>query len=376
MCSRVLALVLGCSVPAVGAVRAQVLDTVHLHHKADSLLALWREANALGVVQQAVRAVRHQKATQVTRATAVTHGERPVRAGALMVIADYPDSIPLQGAANHAWDVLSTTYGSQAAVLAAQPIRLAVVFGDREGVASPPSRRVPRKVTEDELERMLLGMTGQPKVDSRFSRWLGNSVHPVLDTLADRAGAYDQLVTAGSTAATSCFKGGIEGCVDVLQIPEDSLFYLTVYDAAQRRGTVAASRSPDMVEPAEHARYSRCVDDHVDSACIEFLRGIPLGQIPQPVNFEVRNLLVSTALSLGGPGAYDRLMADSTAPVSTRLEQAANAPLEKIVGTWRTNVMAARPVATGVAAGDAAIAVGWVGLIAFGAMRSTRWRLS
>ena len=69
-------------------------------------------------------------------------------------------------------------------------------------------------------------------------------------------------------------------------------------------------------------------------------------------------------------------MGDSTAPVSTRLERAANAPLEKIVGTWRTIFMAARPVATGVAAGDAAIAVGWVGLIAVGAMRSTRWRLS
>ena len=376
MYRRVLALVLAFSVPAVGGVRAQVLDTVHLHHQADSLLALWREANALGVVQQAVRAVRHQKATQVTRATAAGRGEHPVRAGALMVIADYPDSIPLQSAAKDAWDVLSTTYGSQATVLAAQPIRLAVVFGEQGGVASPTSRRVPRKVTENELERMLLGMTGQPKVDSRFSRWLGNTVHPVLDTAAERSGAYDQLVMAGSTAATNCFKGGIDGCIKVLQVPEDSLFYLTVYDAAQRRGTVAAARSPDMVEPAEHATYSHCVDDHVDSACIEFLRGIPLGQIPQPVNFEVRNLLVSTALSLGGPGAYDRLMEDSTAPVSTRLERAANAPLERIVGTWRADVMAARPVVTGVAAGDAAVVVGWVGLIAFGAIRSTRWRLS
>lgn len=376
MCSRVLALVLACSIPAVGRAQAQILDTAHLHHQADSLLALWREANALGVVQQAVRDVRHQRATEVTRATAAVRGERPVRAGALMVIADYPDSIPLQGAVTHAWDILSTTYGSQAAALAAQPVRLSVVFGDRGGAASPTSRRVPRKVTEDELERTLLAMTGQPKVDSRFSRWLGNSVHPVLDTAVERSGAYDQLVMAGSTAATRCFQGAVEACIKVLQIPEDSLFYLTVYDAAQRRGTVAATRSPDMVDPAEHARYSSCVDDGRDSACIAFLRGIPLGQIPQPVNFEVRNLLVSTALTIGGPGAYDRLMEDSTAPVATRLERAANAPLEKIVGTWRSNVMAARPVVTGVAAGDAAIVVGWVGLIAFGAMRSTRWRLS
>src|SRR6185437_10682550 len=144
MCSRVLALVLACSVPVAGTARAQVLDTAHLHHKADSLLALWREANTLGVVQQAVRAVRHQRATQVTRATAMVRGEHPVGAGALMVIADYPDSIPLQGAATRAWEVLSTTYGSQAAALAAQPIRLTVIFGNREGAASPTSRRVPR----------------------------------------------------------------------------------------------------------------------------------------------------------------------------------------------------------------------------------------
>jgi hypothetical protein len=374
MCSRVLALVLACGLPAVGAARAQVLDAAHLHHKADSLLALWREADALGVVQQTVRAVRHQRSARLTRATALRRGENPVGAGDLMVIADYPDSIPLREATRRAWGVLSSTYGSQASALTAQPIRLAVMFSDRQVVTA--GRHVPHRVTVDELERTLLGMTGVPKVDSRFSRWLGNTVHPVLDTVADRAGAYDQLVTAGSTAATSCFKGVLEGCVDVLQIPEDSLFFLTVYDAAQRRGTVAATRSPDMIEPAEHEKYSHCVDDHVDSACIEFLRGIPLGQIPQPVNFEVRNLLVSTALSLGGPGAYDRLMADSTAPVATRLERAANAPLERIVGTWRSNVMGARPVGTGVAAGDAVIAVGWVGLIAFGAIRSTRWRLS
>lgn len=368
--------VLVLSVPALGAARAQVLDTSRLHRKADSLLALWREANALGEVQQAVRNVRRQRAAQVTRATAAVRGEHPVRAGDLMVIADYPDSIPLRDAAQRAWAILSTTYGSQAALLSTQPIRLGVVLADQGGGSSPTGRRVSRHVTVDELERTLLGMAGQPKVDSRFSRWLGNTVHPVLDTAADRAGAYVQLVTTGAVAATSCFQGRIDGCISALQVPEDSLFYLTAYDAAQRRGTVAAARSPDMVDPAEHPRYSRCVDDRVDTACIEFLRGMPLGQIPQPLNFEARNLLVSTALGLGGTGAYDRLMEDSTAPVATRLERAAHAPLEKIVGTWRAKVMAARPVATGVPAGDAALALGWVGLIAFGAIRSTRWRLS
>jgi len=377
MSRRIVGLVLALCVPALARARGQALDTARLHHKADSLLALWREANVLGVVQQRVRDVRNHRAAQVTRATAAVRGEHPVQTGDLMVIADYPDSLPkLPEAAARAWDVLTTTYGSQAAALVAQPIRLAVVFGNREAIPSATSRRVPHNVTVDELERTLLGMAGQPKVDSRFSRWLGNTVHPVLDTAATREGVYVQLVTAGAAAATDCFKGHGDGCKAALQVSEDSQFYLSVYDAGQRRGAVAAARSPDVVDPADHARYARCVDDGVDSACIDYLRGIPLQQIPQPLNFEARNLLVSTALVLGGPGAYDRLMADSTAPVIARLEGTANAPLDQIVGTWRSKVMAARPVAIGVPVGEAALAAGWVGLIAFGAIRSTRWRLS
>lgn len=373
MSRRIAGTVLALSLSAFGGARAQVLDTARLHHKADSLLALWRDANDLGRVQQAVRDVRRHRAAQVARATAAIRGEHPVRAGDLMVIADHPDSIPLRDAADRAWSILATTYGSQAASLAAQPIRL--VVGSAK-IPSPTTRRVPRNVTVSELERTLIGMAGQPKVDARFSRWLGNTVHPVFDTAAVRSGTYVQLVTAGAAAATSCFQGSVDGCIAALQVAEDSQFYLSVYDAGQRRAAVALARSPDVVDPADHARYGHCVDDQLDSACIEFLRGIPLPQIPQPLNFEARNLLVSTALVLGGPGAYDRLMADSTLPVAKRLERAANAPLDKIVGSWRSNVMAARPVATRVPAGDAALAVGWVGLIAFGAIRSTRWRLS
>jgi len=136
-----------------------------------------------------------------------------------------------------------------------------------------------------------------------------------------------------------------------------------------------AARTPDLLDPEERATFARCVDDRADSACVDFLHGIPLPQIPQPVTFAARNLLVSTALGLGGPGAYDRLMADTTAPVITRLEHAANAPVDRILGTWRSGVMAARPPATRVPLRDAALVLGWVGVIAFGAIRSTRWRL-
>ena len=374
MCKRVLAVLVALVLTASTGAAGQTLDTARLHHRADSLLALWRQANTLGQVQQAVRDVRRQRGAQVTRATALLRGENPVRAGELMVIADYPDSIPLRDAANQAWNVLSTTYGGAAAQLVTQPIRLSVVFSIRAVVTN--GRRVPHSVTVDELERTLLGMAAQPRVDGRFSRWLGNTVHPVLDTAAERGATYVQLVTAGSAAATACFQGRLDGCSAALQLPEDSEFYRTVYDADQRRGAVAAARTRDVLDPTERATYSRCVDIRVDSACVDFLRGLPLPQIPQPLSFQARNLLVSTALQLGGTGAYDRLMADTTAAVTVRLARAANGPIDHVVATWRANVIAARPPATAVAAGDGLLAIAWVGLIAFGAIRSTRWRLS
>lgn len=374
MSRRLLGVLVVLSLPLARRAAGQALDTASLHHRADSLLALWRQANTLGEVQQAVREVRRQRSSQVTRATAALRGEHPVQAGNLMVVADFPDSIPLRAAADRAWHILSTTYGGAAAPLVAQPIHISVIFSERQVVTN--GRRVPHKVTVDELARTLIGMAGQSKVDARLARWLGNTVHPVLDTVMERGAVYVQLVTAGSAAATACFNGALAGCAAALQLSEDSLFYLTVYDARQRRGSVAGARSREFLDPTDRATYIRCVDDRVDSACVDFLRGLPPQQIPQPLTFQARNLLVSTAEAMGGPGAYDRLVADTTAPIVTRLERAANAPVDRIVGAWRAQIVAARPLATQVPMGDAAVALGWVGLIAFGAVRSTRWRLS
>ena len=238
------------------------------------------------------------------------------------------------------------------------------------------ARRVPRNVTVDELERTLLGMAGQPRIDRRLSAWLGNTVQPVLDTQATRANVYVQLVTAGSIAARHCFEGGQSECSTALHLAEDSDFFLTAFDAAERRLLAAGTSARSRIEPANLPTFTRCVDDHVDSACVTFLRGLGQNQIPQPLGFEARNLLVSTALRMGGAGAFDRLTADSTASIVDRLALAAGAPTDRVVAAWRADVMAARPPRSGVPAREALFAIGWVGLFATGAIRSTRWRLT
>lgn len=376
MSERPAALVLLIALCASGAASGQVPDTNRLHHRADSLLALWRQANTLGEAQQAARDARHQRAAQVTRATATIRGENPVNSGGLMVIADYPDSIPLREATRRAWAILSNTYGSRAIPLVERPIHLAVMFSKRQRIAAPNARHVPRNVSVDELERTLLGMTGVPSIDRHLSGWLGNVVEPVFDTAASRSNVYVQLVTAGSISARRCFEGNVTGCAMALQIPEDTEFFLTAFDADERRHAVAAARSRAMVDPAVLPTYTHCVDDRVDSACVTFLRALGQAQIPRPLGFEARNLLVSTALAMGGSGAFERLTADSTAAVADRLARAANAPVERVVATWRSDVIAARPAPIRVSMREALLAIGWVGLFAVGAIRSTRWRLA
>ncbi|HWZ29484.1 MAG TPA: hypothetical protein VNX15_13030 [Gemmatimonadales bacterium] len=358
------------------ALSGQALDSARLHHRADSLLALWREANTFAEVQQTLREDRRGQVGRQTRATAALRGENPVKAGDLMVIADFPDSIPLREAARRAWAILASTYAGEATVLVSQPIRLAVMFANRQPITVLSARRIRKNVSTEELERTLLGLAGQPRVDRRFSSWLGNTVRPVFDTAAEQSAVYVQLVTAGAAAATRCFEGSVAGCSAALQLAEDSEFYLTAFDALQRRTAVAGARSRQVLEPTALATYSLCVDHHVDSACVGFLHGIGAGQVPQPLSSQARNLLVSTALSLGGVDAYDRLMADSTAPVIARLERAAHAPIDKVVGEWRARIIAARPAVQGIPLRGAIVTLGWVGLIAIGAIRSTRWRLS
>lgn len=354
----------------------QALDTTRLHHSADSLLALWRDANTFAQVQQTLREERRGQVGQQTRATAALRGENPVKAGDLMVIADYPDSIPLREAARRAWAILASTYAGHATLLVSQPIRLSVMFSDRSRITEVSARRVPRNVTAEELERTLLGMAGQPHLDSRFSSWLGNTVQPVFDTGVTRANVYVHLVTAGSIAARGCFEGRLPACVTALQLGEDSDFFLAAFDAAERREVVAGTSARGRIEPAELPVYTRCVDDRVDSACVAFLRALGRVQVPRPLTFEARNLLVSTALEMGGTGGYDRLTADSTASVIDRLSYAAGTPIDRVVATWRSNVLAARPPRSDVPVRDALLALGWVGLLACGAVRSTRWRLT
>jgi len=372
--ARVGAAVLIAAALAARIAGAQSAGTRALTRRADSLLALWRDASTLAEVQLDLQAARQHTAGEVTRSTASVLARRPVQTGHLMVIATEPDSIPLRAAVASVWTALERTYGRLADSLTARPLRLSVVSSDRRPVTNPDDRRVAAGLSVDELVRTLLGMVGQPLTDARFSRWLGGRVQVMLDTGLVRSAAYLELA-AGSRAGRACFAGVPAQCAAALELDEDSTFFLTAYDANDRRQAVMAARRPDMVEPAEQALYRQCVDRYVDSACAAFLGSLGREWVPRPLTEDARDLLVATALDLGGPEAYGRLMADSTAPVSARLARAAGVPAAVVVARWRAGILAARPAGHGIPWSGTLATLGWVALLATAAVRSTRWRL-
>lgn len=353
---------------------AQNLDTAQLRHRADSLLRLWREANTFARVQVSLDDARRQGTARATRATAAIRSERPVQRGGLMVIASEPDSIPLQETVPRTWAALRATYGSRADSLASQPVHIIVINSEREPVVEARARRVPAHIAPDLLERTLLGLIGSPRADGRLSRWLGGAVHVLLDTARARSETYMQLVTGG-VAARACFRGDLNRCADALELPEDSTFYLTTFNAAERREAVARARQPDVLEQVPRAQYTQCVNHADDSACVHFLQALGRDQVPRPLDGNARDALVFTALAMGGDSAYDRLVQDTTAPVVKRLEHAARAPVAAIVSRWRHDVLAARPSSPSVPLRETVFALGWVGLLTAGAVRSSRWRL-
>ena len=111
-----------------------------------------------------------------------------------------------------------------------------------------------------------------------------------------------------------------------------------------------------------------------DAACTELLRAVPTTVIPQPLDVYARTTLVRVAMRLGGRNAYVRLMSDSTASLEDRLAAAANAPIDSVVTLWRQTVLAARPAPVSLSPLHLAVGLGWIVLLGFCGLRSTRWR--
>lgn len=174
------------------------------------------------------------------------------------------------------------------------------------------------------------------------------------------ANSFLQLQTAGSIPARDCSAGILTQCMSALGLVVPPEPIERIFTAAERRA-IGRRLFEQRRANQQVARTvpNPCADAAPDTECERFVRSLPPGAIPPPMGTETRVTFVLTALTMGGDGALDRLLADSTVPLSSRLAFAAGVDRDTLLARWRTRVLAARPVPVAPSTAAAVAALVW-----------------
>ncbi|HZE94376.1 MAG TPA: hypothetical protein VEZ49_06675 [Gemmatimonadales bacterium] len=361
--SRLLGLVVAASLLA-SPLRGQDSLMGRLRRQADSLLGSWREAQKLADVADSLERVR------------ATAGADTIAVGGLRIIVN-PSALPWRQAAELAWPVIDSLYGSAAEDLPQHPYIFRAVDPD-SGVRRAVLHvgvEVPWDLDVRATTMVLLTTVTAPHVDPALAAWLGAALRPTLRPQDERAVVFVLLVTAPSEAVRRCFLGDIARCKDVLQVGESNGLVTRWYvTPAEREALVTESFTDYFARGATAASLQRC-RQHRDDACTALLQSLPPGSLPPPLSHAARLVLAREALRAGGRDAYRRLVASSRAVIGARLSSAAGMDIDSLVARWRNDVLAARPKPLALPWWASFAAIGWTAFFGFCALRSSRWRL-
>ncbi|HUC41029.1 MAG TPA: hypothetical protein VMR92_09365, partial [Gemmatimonadales bacterium] len=299
-----------------------------------------------------------------------------IAVGGLRIIVN-PSALPWRQAAELAWPVIDSLYGSAAADLQQYPYIFRAVDPDsgvqrtvlHVGVELPWDLDVRGTTT------VLLTTVTPPHFDPALADWLGTALRPTLRPHAERTAVFVQLVTAPSDAVRRCFLGDIARCKDVLQVGDSTGLVTRWYvTPAEREALVTESFTDYFARGATAPSLQRC-RQHRDDACTALLQSLPPGSLPRPLGHAARLVLIREALRAGGRDAYRRLVASSSAVIGARLSSAAGMDIDSLVVRWRNDVLAARPRPLTLPWWAGFAAIGWTAFFGLCALRSSRWRL-
>ncbi len=337
---------------------------VRLRNRADSLLRTWREAQLLADVADSLERVR------------ATAGHDTIAVGGLRIIAN-PSPLPLREAAERAWPVIDSLYGSAAQDLAQHPFIIRAVDPD-SGVRRTVLHvgiELPWDLDVRATTTALLTTVTAPHLDPALADWLGAALRPTLHPRDEPAAVFVQLVSAPSEAVRGCFLGDIARCKDVLQVGDTTGLLGRWYATpAEREALVTESFSDYFARSATAPSLQQC-RQHRDDACTALLQSLPPGSLPRPLAQAARLLLVREVLRAGGRDAYQRLVARPGTSIGERLSSAAGLDIDSLVVRWRNDVLSARPRPLTLPWWASAAAIGWTAFFGFCALRSSRWRL-
>jgi hypothetical protein len=334
-----------------------------LRSRADSLLREWQQASALAAVQDSLR-----------HAASIA-GRDTVRAGALTILVN-PSPLPLARAAARAWPMIERFYGPAAQALARRPLVIEAVDPD---TAVPPNPgdalQIFWDIDEDQLTRVLVILADLSSADPALRDWLGGAVTPGLDSLQRRAQVYVELVTAPSQAVRRCFVGDRTACRDALSLSDAPDLLTRWYGADERRLLVTAQYAGFLNKGGRAAEFHDCGAGS-DSACLDLLESLPPGSLQRPLDYAARFALLETAIGLGGPETFHRLLLSPPGPMGARLATAALVTEDSLVARWHADILAARPRPVPLPPWGLWVALGWTAVFMTCGLGSSRWRVS
>jgi hypothetical protein len=339
-------------------------ETARLQVRADSLLREWRQANVLAAVQDSLRAAE------------LTAGHDTIRAGALTILAN-PSPLPLAQAAARAWPEIERFFGSAAPALSRHPVVIQAVDPDTAVLTPQPGGglRIPWDQSVEQVARALVSSADLGNVDRGVHDWLGGPLTPWLDLSPVRSRVYVQLVITPSQAVRRCFTGTLASCRDALSLTDTAGRLARWYGPAERRLLVTTTLSGFLSRGVHQPAFLSCAAGN-DSVCTDLLESLPSSSVPIPLDYGARYTLVATAIALGGPETFSRLLAAPSGPIGARLAAAAGVTEDSLAARWRADILAARPRPVSLPPGGAWIALTWAGVFMVCALRSSRWRVS
>jgi len=298
-----------------------------------------------------------------------------VRSGPLRVIADTAVARKIRPAVQEVSRIVATRLGPDTTLLTS-PLAVVATDGQPLAIAGAEVGRIDTLEHQDETENRVLYLVRSAlfrRAGSAFRAWSGGSLGFATDGAHLTRIAYIDLVTAPSRAARLCRAGDLASCAAALGLGPDSNRVTRWYSADDLRTVLG--RGTDIPGRPMSRALAQC-EAGADAQCFALAASRGPG-LRAPLGASARSSLVVLALNRGGRGAFNRLVADSTAPLTARLASTAGMPFPELMGLWRSRVLAAAPPGTtGATTGAQWTAAGWVVVLLALGMRSSRWRRS
>jgi hypothetical protein len=348
-----------------GSAHLAAQSTASLRERLALLERSWREAAAASAAVDSAARVRMAGVLDTTRIESLT------------ILAPSEWLGPAATAGRIAWRRLFGAFGDHLRSGKPYPLLLVLTVAGEPPPLGFPLHAIPvpvlRGATEDTLLAAQMDIAVQGflanQYDDALKRWLVGRID-TRDVVPPAL--FVDLATSPSVVARACLVGSVDACGTALVLTTPNDPATAWYDAGGRRAVVALvprDVAPNLLD------LDQCVSKGSDAACLREMRSSKSPDIPPPVGWDSRELLVRLALHLGGPGAFDRLITSAPRPIGERLALAARVPIDSLLGRWRAAVLSSRPASVDLTPETAWIALLWGVLFAVFLLRSSRWRV-